>query len=54
MREMLETHTAVVTEHQGRARRLEGELKALQERLAMVERAKQAEIAQMEKRIADS
>jgi hypothetical protein len=29
MREMLETHTAVVSEHQGRARRLDGELKAL-------------------------
>jgi len=51
MREMLETHTAVVAEHQGRARRLDGELKALQDRLAMVERSKQAELSQMEKRI---
>lgn len=43
MREMLETHNAVTSEHQGRARRLEGELKALQERLQMVERSKQGE-----------
>jgi uncharacterized coiled-coil protein SlyX len=43
MREMLETHNAVISEHQGRARRLEGEVKALQERLQMVERSKQGE-----------
>ncbi len=51
MREMLETHQAVVTEHQNRARRLESELKALQERLTLMERAKGTEAAQMDKRV---
>ncbi len=40
-----------MTEHQNRARRLESELKAIQERLTLMERAKGTEAAQMDKRV---